>query len=203
MGYPSGRAGPGLKAKGRMLRRAYDWTMRLAASPQAPLWLGALAFAEGVFFPIPPDVLLAPLVLSRRNAAWRYAAICLAASVLGGSVGYFIGLRLHGVGVWLLSLTGSDPHQFEHWYRQWGVLLLAMPIPYKVTAIASGLFKLNFALFISASIFIRGLRFFLVAGLIQAYGEAAKAFIERRLALVVSAVALGVIGVVLVLRFAV
>jgi len=186
-----------------MLRRAYDWTMRLAASPQAPLWLAGLAFAEGVFFPIPPDVLLGPLVLGRRSAAWRYAAICLGFSVLGGSVGYFIGLRLHGVGVWLLSLTGGDPHDFEHWYRQWGVLLLAMPIPYKVTAIASGLFKLNYALFLSASIFIRGLRFFLVAGLVQAYGEAAQAFIERRLALVVSAVALGVIGVVLALRFAV
>jgi membrane protein YqaA with SNARE-associated domain len=177
--------------------------MRLAASPQAPVWLAGLAFLEGFCFPIPPDVMLAPLVLGDRRNAWRYAGICLAASVLGGSVGYLVGYFLHPVGIWLLSLTGSDPHEFEHWYRQWGVLLLALPIPYKLTAIASGLFKLNFGLFLVASLFIRGLRFFLVAGLIRTYGAPVQAFIEKRLALVVSAVALGVIGLFLVLRFAV
>jgi len=185
-----------------MLRKTYDWMLRLAASPEAPAWLAMLAFAEGLFFPIPPDVMLAPLVLTNRERAWRYAAICLGASVLGGSCGYMVGYFLHPVGVWLLSLTGSDPHQFEHWYRQWGVLLLAIPIPYKLTAIASGLFKLNFPLFFAASIFIRGLRFFLVAGLIRHYGAPVQAFIEKRLALVVSAVALAVIGLVLALRFA-
>jgi len=113
-----------------------------------------------------------------------------------------VGFFLHPVGIWLLSLTGSDPHQFEHWYHQWGVLLLAIPIPYKITAIASGLFKLNFPLFFVASIFIRGLRFFLVAWLIRQYGAPMQTFIEKRLGLVVSAVALALIGVVLVIRFA-
>jgi len=186
-----------------MLRRTYAWMMGLAASPEAPAWLAGLAFVEGFCFPIPPDVLLAPLVLGQRDRAWRYAMICLGASVLGGSVGYLIGFFLHPVGIWLLSLTGSDPHEFERWYRQWGVLLLALPIPYKLTAIASGLFKLSFPVFFIASIFIRGLRFFLVAGLVRAYGEPVQAFIEKRLALVVSAIALGVVGLVLVLRFAV
>jgi membrane protein YqaA with SNARE-associated domain len=185
-----------------MLRRLYAWMLRLAASPEAPIWLAMLAFAEGVFFPIPPDVMLAPLVLTNRDKAWRYAFICLCASVLGGCVGYTVGFFLHPVGIWLLSLTGSDPHQFEHWYRQWGVLLLAIPIPYKLTAIASGLFKLNFPLFVIASIFIRGLRFFLVAWLIRQYGAPMQSFIEKRLGLVVSAVALALIGVVLVIRFA-
>src|SRR5580692_10305178 len=185
-----------------MLRRLYNWMLRLAASPEAPMWLAMLAFAEGVFFPIPPDVMLAPLVLANRDRAWRYAAICLCASVLGGSVGYTVGFFLHPVGIWLLSLTGSDPHQFEHWYRQWGVLLLALPIPYKLTAIASGLFKLNFPLFLGASILIRGIRFCLVAGLVQRYGEHAKAFIEKRLGLVVSGIALALIGAFLVWRFA-
>ena len=166
------------------------------------MWMAMLAFAEGVFFPIPPDVMLAPLVLADRAKAWRYAAICLVASVLGGCVGYTVGFFLHPVGVWLLSLTGSDPHEFEHWYHQWGVLMLAIPIPYKITAIASGLFKLNFGLFLVASIFIRGLRFFLVAGLIRQYGAPMQTFIEKRLGLVVSAVALALIGVVLVIRFA-
>jgi membrane protein YqaA with SNARE-associated domain len=185
-----------------MLRRTYEWMMRLAASPRAPLWLAILAFAEGFCFPIPPDVILIPLVLQSREKAWRYAFITLSASVLGGSIGYMIGFFLHPVGIWLLSLTGSNPHEFEHWYKQWGVLLLALPIPYKLTAIASGLFKLNFPLFFGASIVIRGIRFCLVAGLVQRYGEHAKAFIEKRLGLVVSGIALALIGAFLVWRFA-
>ena len=186
-----------------MLRGVYDWMMGKAGSREAPAWLALLAFCEGVFFPIPPDVMLAPMVLAQRDRAWRYAAIVLSASVLGGSVGYSVGFFLHPVGVWLLSLTGSDPREFEHWYRHWGVLLLAIPIPYKLTAIASGLFKLSFPIFFSASIFIRGLRFFLVAWLIRRYGAPMQAFVEKRLGLVVSAVALGVIGLILALRFAV
>ena len=186
-----------------MLRATYDWLMRLSASREAPAWLALLAFCEGIFFPIPPDVMLAPLVLGRRDRAWAYAAIVLVASVAGGTVGYCIGYFLHPVGIWLLSLTGSDPHTFEHWYHRWGVLLLAVPIPYKITAIASGLFKLDFPLFLVGSIFIRGLRFFLVAGLIARYGAPAQAFIEKRLGLVVSAIALALIGAIVALRFAV
>jgi membrane protein YqaA with SNARE-associated domain len=185
-----------------MMRRTYDWMMRRAASPDAPAWLVILAFAEGVFFPVPPDVMLAPLVLGRRDRAFRYAAICLAASVLGGSVGYTVGYFLHPVGIWLLSLTGGDPHEFQRWYQHWGVLLLALPIPYKLTAIASGLFKLNFPLFLGASILIRGLRFYLVAVLVRAYGAPVQAFVEKRMGLVVSAIALAAISLVLVLRFA-
>jgi membrane protein YqaA with SNARE-associated domain len=186
-----------------MLRRVYDWMMAKAASTEAPAWLALLAFCEGIFFPIPPDVMLGPMVLANRDRAWRYALICLSASVLGGSIGYTVGYFLHPVGLWLLSLTGSDPHQFERWYRSWGVLMLAVPIPYKLTAIASGLFKLNFPLFFGASIIIRGLRFGLVAGLIRAYGAPVQAFVEKRLGLVLSGIVLALVGVVLVLRFAI
>ncbi len=185
-----------------MLRRLYERILRLAASPDAPAWLALLAFVEGIFFPIPPDVMLAPMVLARRERAWRYAAITLSASVLGGSVGYTVGYFLHPVGTWLLHLTGSDPEQIRPLIRQWGVLLLAVPIPYKLTAIASGLFKLNFPLFFGASILIRGLRFFLVAGLIRRYGAPMQEFVEKRLGLVVSGVALALIGLVVAIRFA-
>ncbi|MFI4973863.1 MAG: YqaA family protein [Caulobacterales bacterium] len=186
-----------------MLRRSYDWMMRLAASPHAPLWLACVAFAEGLFFPVPPDVMLMPLVLAQRDRAWRYAGITLGASVLGGSCGYGVGYFLQPVGIWLLSLTGhgGDAGRFQQWYGEWGVFLLALPIPYKITAIASGLFKLSFPVFLAASIFIRGLRFFLVAGLTRRYGVSIQGFIEQRLALVVSAVALAIIGVFVALRF--
>ena len=74
-----------------MLKRLYDRVLALAGSPHATLWLAAIAFAESSFFPIPPDVLLVPMALARRDRAWRYAAICTAASVIGGMFGYLIG----------------------------------------------------------------------------------------------------------------
>ncbi|WP_293904783.1 DedA family protein [Phenylobacterium sp.] len=185
-----------------MLRKTYDWVMGLAASPRAPLALGALAFCEGVFFPIPPDVLLMPIVLGDRARALRYAAICTVCSILGGCVGYSIGFFLQPVGVWLLSLTGGSFESFQAWYGRWGALLIAIPIPYKITAIASGLAKLDFRLFIGMSILVRGLRFSLEAVLLKIYGEPIRAFVEKRLALMASAGAVALVGLVMALKFA-
>ena len=89
---------------------------------------------------------------------------------------------------------------FQSWYLQWGVLLLALPIPYKLMAIASGMFKMNYPIFLIASVFIRGLRFFLVAGLTRTYGAPIQAFVERRLALVTSALAVAIIALIVALR---
>ena len=183
-----------------MLRRTYDKLMGLAASPQAPLWLAGVAFIEGVCFPIPPDVMLMPMVLAKRDRAWRYALICLFASVMGGSTGFAIGYFLHPVGVWIISLTGGDITAFQHWYRKWGLLLLATPLPYKITAIASGLFQFPYLKFLGASLVIRGLRFFAVSGLLRAYGAPIQGFIEKRLAWVVSGVALVVALALLALK---
>lgn len=183
-----------------MLRKSYDGLMRLAASRAAPAWLGAVAFCEGIFFPIPPDVMLMPMVLAKREHAWRNALICLVCSIAGGSVGYTIGYFLHPVGTWIISLTGGDVGAFQHWYAKWGLLLLATPLPYKLTAIASGLFQFPYFKFLAASAVIRGARFVLVAGLIRRYGAPIQGFIERRLALVVSAVALVLAAAVLALK---
>ncbi len=160
----------------------------------------ALAFAEGLFFPVPPDVLLMPMVLARRERAWTYAGVCLIASVCGGSIGFAVGYFLSPVGAWLISLTGGDAGVFQHWYGQWGVFLLALPIPYKITAIASGMFKLNYPIFLAASLSIRGLRFFAVAALLRAFGEPIRTFIEKRLALVVSGIAVAIVGLIAALR---
>jgi membrane protein YqaA with SNARE-associated domain len=183
-----------------MLRRTYDKLMQLAASPAAPLWLAGVAFIEGVFFPIPPDVMLMPMVLAKRGRAWRYALICLVASVMGGSTGFAVGYFLHPVGVWIISLTGGDIHVFEHWYKKWGLLLLATPLPYKIMSIASGLFHFPYLKFLAASLVIRGARFFAVAGLLRAYGAPIQGFIEKRLAFVVSGVALVVALALLALK---
>lgn len=185
-----------------MLRKTYDWVMSLAAHHSAPAVLGLLAFCEGLFFPIPPDVLLMPVVLGRRDRAMRYAAITLVCSILGGSCGYAVGHFLQPVGRWILSLTGGDFAAFQAWYSHWGALLIAVPIPYKLTAIASGMMNLNLPIFLAVSFLVRGLRFGGEALLLKIYGEPIRAFVERRLALVASGVAVAVVGLVTVLKFA-
>jgi membrane protein YqaA with SNARE-associated domain len=175
--------------------------MQLAASRQGPFWLAVAAFCEGIFFPIPPDLMLMPMVLARRERAWLYAGITLVASMLGGSVGYLIGMAFEGVGRAILALTGTSGagvESFKATYRQWGIFVIALPIPFKLTAIVSGMTGFSYPLFLGAAAAIRGARFLLVAGLVRAYGPPIQSFVEKRLALVISGVAvalvLGVLG---------
>jgi membrane protein YqaA with SNARE-associated domain len=184
-----------------MLRKTYDWVMGLAARPQAAVALGVLAFCEGLFFPIPPDVLLMPVVLQRRERALRYAAITVVCSLAGGSCGFAVGHFLQPVGAWILSLTGGDLHAFQRWYSQYGLVLIAVPIPYKLTAIASGFGQVVYWQFLLVSLLVRGLRFGGEALLLKIYGEPIRAFVEKRLALVASAVALVIVLLVLALKF--
>jgi membrane protein YqaA with SNARE-associated domain len=123
-------------------------------------------------------------------------------SIIGGSCGYAVGHFLQPVGQWILSLTGGDFQAFQRWYSQYGVILIAVPIPYKLTAIASGLGQVPFWQFISVSFLVRGLRFCGEALLLKVYGPPIQAFVERRLALVASAVALAIVGLVMALKFA-
>ena len=191
-----------------MLRRLYEWTLAVAASPRAAWWLAGVAFAEASFFPIPPDVLLIPMVLARPLQAWRLAAICTVASVAGGALGYLIGYTAFEA---LMSvklariLLGSDPlGTFQTWYSRWGLYVILikglLPVPYKLVTIASGAAKFDFSIFMAASLLTRGARFFLVAGLLRTYGEPIRDFIDRRLTLVTSLVAAGIVGGFLVLK---
>ncbi len=171
-----------------MLRRLYDWVMGLAASRHAQIALFVVAFAESSFFPIPPDVMLAPMVLARREHAWRYAAICTLASVVGGMLGYAIGYYLQDLAQGLMAATGHNEGlaQFRCWYDRFGVWVILIkgltPIPYKLVTIASGLAKFSFPVFVAASIATRGLRFFMVAWVVRRFGPAMMPVIERRLA---------------------
>lgn len=172
-----------------MLRRLYDWVMGLAASRHAPTSLFAVSFAESSFFPIPPDVMLAPMVLARPDRAWRYAALCSFASVLGGCLGYAIGYFLQDFGIWMMAAAGhaGGLTEFKCWYDKYGVwVILAKgltPIPYKLVTIASGLAAFAFPMFIIASVITRSARFFAVAFVVKKFGPALLPVIERRLAL--------------------
>jgi membrane protein YqaA with SNARE-associated domain len=168
-----------------MLRRAYDKTMELAAHRNAPWALAGVSFIESSVFPIPPDVMLIPMVLAERRKAWLYAAICTVASVLGGVFGYLIGYFLfETLGQAILSFYGyMDAFEsFAQRYNEYGAWIVFIagvtPFPYKVITIASGVTQLNFLVFMLASVAARGLRFFVVAGLLYWFGPPIKKFIE-------------------------
>jgi membrane protein YqaA with SNARE-associated domain len=172
-----------------MLRRLYDWVMSLAASRHASLSLFAISFSESSFFPVPPDIMLAPMVLAKPEKAWRYAALCTLASVLGGILGYGIGFFFHDGAQRLLALLGK-PHALadaECWFRHYGSWVIIAkgftPIPFKLVTITSGLLKFSFPIFIGAATLTRGARFFLVAGVVKKFGPAMLPVIEKRLAL--------------------
>ncbi len=173
-----------------MIRPLYDWTMRLGASRHAVWALAFVAFVESSIFPIPPDVLLIPMVLAARSRAWRLAAICTAASVVGGFAGYAIGASLfETLGRPLLAFYGYEDAfaRFTERYNEWGAWIVAFfgvtPFPYKVITIASGVAHLDPVVFGIASVLSRGIRFFLVAALLWKFGAPIRAFIEKRLGL--------------------
>jgi len=191
-----------------MLQRLYRRVLTLSEGPYAPASLAAVAFAESSFFPIPPDVLLIPMALARPDRAWRLAGICTIASVIGGAFGYLIGYALFDViAVPLLHAYHYEAafERFRQTYAQWGLWVIMIkgltPIPYKIVTIASGAASFNFPLFMAASIVTRGARFFIVATLLHYFGEPVRTFIERRLTLVTSAIALGVVAGFVVMKY--
>ncbi len=192
-----------------MLRPLYNWTMRLAEGPRAIRALGVISFAESSFFPIPPDVVLVPVVLANRDKAYQIAAWCTLTSVLGGILGYAIGaLLFDSVGRWLIELYGYQDKMeaFRAAYRDWGAWIILIkgltPIPYKLVTIASGLAGYDFLWFVVLSVITRGARFFLVAGLLKAYGEPIRHFIEKRLELVTILFLIALVGGFAVVKYA-
>ena len=173
-----------------MLRRLYDWCVDAAGKPHAAWVLGAISFAESSFFPVPPDIMLIPMSLARPDRAWFFAAICTVTSVAGGLLGYFIGAVLYDTaGQWLIHLYGygDKVEAFRAAYALWGAWIILLkgltPIPYKIVTITSGFAGYNFALFVVLSVITRGARFFLLAALLNRFGEPARHIIEKRLGL--------------------
>lgn len=170
----------------RFIKKLYEWVLHWAETPYAVPALFLLAFSESSFFPVPPDVLLITLAISIPKKSFKYAMICAVGSVLGGILGYYIGLYgyeavgkpivdfYHGQEIMEMIKSKYDQHGF------WGILVAAItPIPYKVFTIASGVFRFDFLLFLIASIVGRSTRFFVVAGLIWKFGPSIRDFIDK------------------------
>ena len=191
-----------------MLEALYQWTMRLGAHRRA-LWVLALvAFLESSIFPIPPDALLIPMVLAARNNAWRIALVCTLASVLGGLLGYAIGMFLfEQVGQFLVGLYSYENQfgTFREYYTEWGAWIVAgaavLPIPYKLATIASGVMGLDLLVFSVASVLGRGVRFFLVVALLWYFGPPIRTLIETKLRLAVILFLVLLIGGFIVARY--
>jgi len=174
-----------------MLKRLYDWTMHLADHPKALWALAFVSFIESSVFPIPPDVLMIPMILARPSRAWLIALVALTASVLGGLLGYAIGaFAFEQLGQPILESLGKGDAVAEfntkfNDFGFWAVLGAGItPFPFKVITIMSGWTGMPLGVFLATSLLARGLRFFIVAGLLRTFGEPVRDFIENRLGLV-------------------
>jgi membrane protein YqaA with SNARE-associated domain len=192
----------------RMIRRLYAWVVGWAQTRQAEKALAGIAFAESSFFPIPPDPLLIAMTTVKPKGFLRFAAICTAASVLGGMIGYLIGVTLfETVGRWVID-TYHLERQFQVIGQRYGenafftVFTAAFtPIPYKLITIAAGVFKVNILSFLVASIIGRGARFFLVSTLMHHFGKRYKDRIEKYIDVLSLAFVLLIVAGFVLLRY--
>lgn len=184
----------------RLFSSLYDKAIQWSGHRHAPRYLAGLSFAESSFFPIPPDVMLAPMVLARREYAWRFATLTTVASVLGGMFGYLIGLFFFDLTEPLIRQLGYWDHYLRasQWFDQWGVWAIFVagftPIPYKVFTIAAGAVAMAFFPFVLASLVGRGARFFLVAGFTRWAGPGMDRVMRRHVDRLGWAVVVGVIA---------
>jgi membrane protein YqaA with SNARE-associated domain len=192
-----------------MLQGLKDRTVALARSPHAERALFAVSFAESSFFPIPPDLILGPMAAAEPSKWLRYALLCTIASVLGGILGYAIGMFLmDSLGEVILRVfgyAGERREALEAQYAQYGLWVILIkgltPIPYKLVTIVSGAMHFSFPVFVAASIVTRGARFFIWAWLWQRFGPALAPVIEKRLGLFLLLAALAIIAGFVAVQF--
>jgi len=168
------------------VRRLYDWVLHWADSPYGVPALIILAFTEASFFPVPPDLLLIALAVGVPRKAFKFALYCTLASVAGALLGYVIGIKFYEiVGKGIIEFYGISEqfNDVKQMYNENAFSAIAIagftPIPFKVFTIAAGVFNVNISELFFASLFSRGARFFLVAGLIYRFGPTIKVYIDR------------------------
>ena len=191
----------------KIFRNLYNWTLEKSSTKEAPWFLSLISFTESSFFPIPPDIILIPMILAKRANAFLFATICTISSAIGGIFGYLIGLLLfNSIGIVLINFYHLDEaiNEFKNYYNSYGAWIVIIagftPFPFKVITIASGLFQLNFFIFLICSIISRGARFYLVAGLLYFFGKKIKLFIDKYFNILTILFFIILIGSILVIK---
>ena len=173
-----------------MFKSLYKKCLDLAAHKSSKYYLAIVSFIESSFFPIPPDVMVIPMVISKKNDFIKIFLITTIFSVLGGMLGYLIGAFFFEFGAHIMSFYGYEDKlskikenlvNSDGFYAWLGVLFLAgfTPLPYKVFTIASGLIGFNFLIFVLISLISRGLRFFLVSYFSYKFGDLFNKFMDK------------------------
>ena len=173
-----------------MFNTLYKKCLNLAAHKSSKYYLALVSFLESSFFPIPPDVMIVPMIISKKNDFIKIFFIATIFSVLGGILGYFLGVFFFDLGMHIMSIYGYEDKlaniknnllNSEGFYAWLGILFLAgfTPLPYKVFTIASGLIGFNILIFISISLISRGLRFFIVSYLSYKLGDFFTEFMNK------------------------
>ena len=173
-----------------MFTQLYNKCLKLAAHKYSNYFLALISFVESSFFPIPPDIMIAPMSIAKKNDFIKIFLITTIFSVLGGILGYFIGAFFFDIGMQIMSFYGYEDKltnfknnliNSEGFYAWLGILFLAgfTPLPYKVFTIASGLISFNILIFIFISLISRGLRFFIVSYLSYKFGDLFTQFMEK------------------------
>jgi len=173
-----------------MFNTLYKKCLDLAAHKSSKYYLAIVSFVESSFFPIPPDVMVIPMIISKKSDFTKIFLIATIFSVLGGILGYFIGLFFFDIGMQIMSIYGYEDKLInlknnlinsDSFYAWLGILFLAgfTPLPYKVFTIASGLIGFNILIFIFISLISRGLRFFIVSYLSYKFGNIFTQFMNK------------------------
>ncbi|MCP5407772.1 MAG: DedA family protein [Chromatiaceae bacterium] len=191
----------------RLFSSLYERVMLWSRHRHAPRYLVGLSFAESSFFPIPPDVMLAPMALAAPSRAWHFAFITTVASVLGGLFGYSIGVFAFELVEPVLKDAGyyASYLRAREWFSEWGFWAIFLagfsPIPYKIFTITAGVISMALVPFFLASLIGRGARFFLVAALMAWGGERMEASLKQYIERIGWATVVLMIGVILVAKF--
>ena len=189
-----------------IFKKTYTKTIELSAKPAASFYLFLLSFTEASFFIVPPDVMLAPMCLAQPKKIWRLTLIAIVGSVLGGALGYFIGMFGFNFVQPYIEQYGYQSHYdlAMQWFDDWGfwaIFIAAVtPIPYKIFTIAAGVLMMNFPLFLIASFLGRGLRLFGVACFVKFFGDRVDLLIQKYINQLGWSLTV-IIGIVIILKF--
>lgn len=161
----------------QIFTRLYELALKWSKHRHAPRYLAGMSFAESSFFPVPVDVMLAPMALSQPSRAWHFAFLATLFSVLGGVAGYLVGyFAMDLVEPWIEKFGYWDSYQKSlSWFKEWGIWVVFIagvsPIPYKIFTITAGALSMSLVPFILISFVARGIRFYSVSGLMLWGGE--------------------------------